>query len=288
MTVQPDSTQAIQHRSGNQKTVADYAAIAVAPVLIFFMISSLANFFTIMFYHGAFPTRISWIVMMYTLGTVAVARVAIEQDRGYSLGYAAVLGLVAFLSMIRFLDSTIFIIFILAVIGYLSDAIVRDCTLIDEAEDSSDQGLIDSGKQFFSTQRELQKNQVSQAYGSGSSPDTPSTPNALAREERLLPKSGKEKGKPPGRTVMYLAFAALPLFGLGQMFLRNDVATWERAQRLLAFYLFSSLSLLVTTSFLGLRRYLRQRQTEMPNNVAVGWMVGGLGLVAAILLLAFA
>ena len=77
---------------------------------------------------------------------VAIARVAIEQDRAYSLGYAVILGIVAFIAMLRFLDSPIFVILILLTIGYLSDAIVRDCTLIDDSADSSDQGLLDSGK----------------------------------------------------------------------------------------------------------------------------------------------
>jgi hypothetical protein len=154
----PESSEALNYRSGHQKTTADYAAIAIAPILIFLMISSLANFLTIMFYHGAFPARISWIVMMYTFGAVAVARVAIEQDRSYSLGYALVLGIVAFIAMMRFLDSPIFIILILFIIGYLSDAIVRDCTLIDETQDSSDQGLIDSGKRYLNEQLELSMN----------------------------------------------------------------------------------------------------------------------------------
>ena len=99
------------------KTAADFAAIAVAPILIFLMISSLANFLTLMFYHGDFPARVSWIVMMYTLGAVAIARVAIEQDRAYSLGYAVILGIVAFIAMLRFLDSPIFVILILLKIG---------------------------------------------------------------------------------------------------------------------------------------------------------------------------
>jgi hypothetical protein len=56
---------------------------------------------------------------------------------------------------------------------------------------------------------------------------------------------------------------------------------------LLAFYLFASLSLLVTTSFLGLRRYLRQRRVEMPRDVSIAWLAGGLALVAAVLLVAY-
>ena len=219
---------------------------------------------------------------MYTLGAVAIARVAIEQDRSYSLGYAVVLGLVAFIAMLRFLDSTLFIIFILAMIGYLSDTIVRDCTLIDEDADSSDQGLIDAGKRYLQEQRDYGYQQAN--------------PQSSSNEQRTsgthlsdpTPSTKNHKGAQPGRTVLYLAFAALPLFGIGQLFFRDDTATWQRAQRLLAFYLFSSLSLLVTTSFLGLRRYLRQRNTEMPRDVTVSWITGGLLLIGIILFIAFA
>ena len=219
---------------------------------------------------------------MYTLGAVAIARVAIEQDRSYSLGYAVVLGLVAFIAMLRFLDSTLFIIFILAMIGYLSDTIVRDCTLIDEDADSSDQGLIDAGKRYLQEQRDHGYQQA----------NPQSSVNEQSTSETHLsdptPSTKNHRGAQPGRTVLYLAFAALPLFGIGQLFLRDDTATWQRAQRLLAFYLFSSLSLLVTTSFLGLRRYLRQRNTEMPRDVTVSWITGGLLLIGIILFIAFA
>ncbi len=86
---------------------------------------------------------------------------------------------------------------------------------------------------------------------------------------------------------MYLALAALPLFGLGQFLMRGDPQTWGGAQKYLALYLFSSLSLLVTTSFLGLRRYLRQRQVEMPGDVTIAWLVGGLVIIASILGIAY-
>ena len=246
------------------------------------MISSLANFLTLMFYHGDFPARVSWIVMMYTLGAVAIARVAIEQDRAYSLGYAVILGIVAFIAMLRFLDSPIFVILILLTIGYLSDAIVRDCTLIDDSADSSDQGLLDSGKQYLKEQMDS----VPQSGNTDASTITASNTDLLDSNPSKPTRS--RKTNQPGRTVMYLALAALPLFGIGQLFLRDDPATWQRAQRLLAFYLFSALSLLVTTSFLGLRRYLRQRKAEMPNEVSIGWISTGLLLISGILVIAFA
>lgn len=256
------------------KQAADYAAIAVAPVLIFLMISSLATFLMLILYSGGFSQRVSWTLLCFTMGAVAVARLAIERDRSYSLGYAAALGLVTFIVMLRFVDSPIFCAFILVVICYLADVIVRDCTLIDDSVDSSGQGLIDSGTLFVRKQIEA----------SSTSDD------ALGKQTQSRPPQQKRRRKAahqPGRTVMYFAMGALPLFGLGQFFLRNDADTWARAQSMLAIYLFASLSLLVTTSFLGLRRYLRQRDTEMPADVTVAWLAGGLALIAAVLIIAY-
>ena len=96
-----------------RKTAADYAAIAVAPVLIFLMISSLANFLILVLYRGGFQSRLSWTVMCFTMGIVAVARIAIERDRVYSYGYAAALGLATLLVMVQLVDSFLFCVFIL-------------------------------------------------------------------------------------------------------------------------------------------------------------------------------
>lgn len=252
------------------KTAADYAAIAVAPVLIFLMISSLANFLMLVLYHGGQPQRVAWTLAFFTMGTVAIARLSIEQSRAYSLGYASILGIVALIAMLRFVNSPVFSAFILILIGYLSDRIVHDCTLIDDSVDASGQGLIDSGRLFVKEQMAA-----------------PGTPDASPTEDTAVKPAAANAGNQPGRTVMYLALGALPLFGFGQFLLRQDGATWQRAQWLLALYLFSSLSLLVTTSFLGLRRYLRQRKVDMPKDVSVAWLGGGLALIAAILFIAY-
>ncbi|MEM9827659.1 MAG: hypothetical protein AAF958_13795, partial [Planctomycetota bacterium] len=230
----------------SRKTASDYAAIAVAPFLIFLMIYALASFLSLVLYQGSYPSRIRWILLCFTMGSVAIARIAIEKDRAYSLGYAGALGLVTVLVMTTFVGNPVIPIVTVGVILVLSDRIVRDCTLIDDKQDSSDRGLLEFG--------------------------------SLAK--------GKKSGHQPGRTVLYLAIAALPMFGLGQFFLRGQSAVWGQAQFLLAVYLFAALSLLVTTSFLGLRRYLRQRRTEMPQEVSIAWMAGGLISIALILFLA--
>ena len=209
---------------------------------------------------------------MFTMGAVCVARIAIEQSRQYSIGYLAALAMAAFVVMSRFVvGSVVFCAGILALIAYLSDRIVHDCTLIDDTQDASGQGLID----FGSSQLKRQLDAPASDQISGSEIES-------AREEQPA-----KAGHQPGRTVMYLAIAALPLFGFGQFLLRSDSATWSSAQKYLAIYLFSSLSLLVTTSFLGLRRYLRQRKVDMPNDVAVAWLAGGLVMIGLILSVAY-
>ena len=271
-------------------TAADYAAIAVAPVLIFVMISSLANFLMLTLYHGPYPDRVAWIVLMFTMGFVGIARIAIEQSRAHSLGYAVVLGIAGFISMSTFVGSPIFSAFILAVIAYLADRVVDDCTLIDDSVDSSGQGLVDFGKGVVKEQIELAKAERMASSETANPPslDDEESEGTNAGEPTVKPRRGSRGRKSqPGRTVMYLALAALPLFGFGQFMLRGDSDTWQRAQWFLATYLFSSFSLLVTTSFLGLRRYLRQRGVDMPANVSVGWLAGGVAMTAAIISLAY-
>ncbi|MCS7469825.1 hypothetical protein NZK35_24495, partial [Stieleria sp. ICT_E10.1] len=249
---------------------ADYAAIGVGPVLIFLMISSLANFFVSLLYDGNFSDRVFYLILMYTMGSVALARMVIEESRAYSAGYAMALGAAMVFVMTGFVGSMFFSIGLVILIGYLADRIVHDCTVIDESVDASGEGLIDRGLDEASglSRRIATDNHDEQA--------------PVSEQEKRRRKSHQ-----PGRTVFLLALAALPLFGIGQFMLQNSPQVWARAQLMLGLYLFSSLSLLVTTSFLNLRRYLRQRDVDMPGDVTVAWLAGGVTLIAALLMLAF-
>src|SRR5205823_863012 len=87
----------------------------------------------------------------------------------------------------------------------------------------------------------------------------------------------RKKKRTPGVWVVYFSLAALPLFGLGQSLIppeedgRRRYTFW-----LLTVYVASGLGLLLTTCFLGLRRYLRQRRLKMPAAMTGTWLtVGG-------------
>jgi hypothetical protein len=76
----------------------------------------------------------------------------------------------------------------------------------------------------------------------------------------------------------------LPIFGLGQALIpagateRRQAAFW-----LMVIYVGSALGLLLTTSFLGLRRYLRQRKLQMPMSMTGVWLAIGATLIVLLL-----
>ena len=91
----------------------------------------------------------------------------------------------------------------------------------------------------------------------------------------------------PGVWVVYFSLAALPIFGFGQAFIPvSNVGSRQYAFVLLCVYVAAGLGLLLTTSFLGLRRYLRQRRLEMPGAMAGTWLATGAVLIVGLLVLA--
>lgn len=217
-------------------------------------------------YRGDYSGRVGYIWFMFILGTVGIARLSIEQSRKYALGYMAALGAATFIVLSRFITvqgslSAITPIVngaMIALVWILADRITFDCTLIDEDQDASDRGLLDGLSQSESSALRDSKQHAT-----------------------------RRRAHQPGRTVLWLTAAALPVFGFGQAMLPQD-ERWQRSAIMaLAVYLFATLSLLVATSFLGVRRYLRQRGVDMPANVSLAWLVGGVVMTMVMLLLCF-
>jgi hypothetical protein len=97
--------------------------------------------------------------------------------------------------------------------------------------------------------------------------------------------AARNKKHAPGVWVVYFSMAALPIFGIGQGFIFNQNDDSRRfVFKLLFVYVAAALGLLLTTSFLGLRRYLRQRRIEMPTQMAGAWLGTGAIMIVALLL----
>ena len=105
------------------------------------------------------------------------------------------------------------------------------------------------------------------------------TTRSIANVERKGPHT-------PGVWVIYFALAALPLFALGQSLIEPEDGDRRHKTFLqMAVYVGSALALLVTTSYLGLRRYLRQRKAKVPAAMTASWLGFGALLIVVFLAL---
>lgn len=268
------------------KTPADYLAIAVTPVLIMLLVGSLVYFLQALSGTGSsYAPRVRWILFWFVLGMVLIARISIESGRAQSSMFTAALAGATALAIFKFVPDGPWIpIACLAVIWWCTDKLTWDCTLIDESEDASGEGLlqvagVDDGADLTQSTDSSDPNTEEQVGGD----------HRVPLWKRLFLNVGEREGKPhaPGLWVVYFSLAALPIFGFGQTMIPASRASARGfAFNCLLIYVASGLGLLLLTSFLGLRRYLRQRQLQMPSTMAATWVGMGATIAIGILIVA--
>ena len=253
------------------KTPGDYLIIGVSPALIMLLVGSVVFFLVEVFYQGEYAFRLSFIFAMFVMATVAVARISMAEGAGYAAMFGAPLALVTFIALVSFVQvsgalaavSWLVNIVLIAFIWWCSHKLTWDCTLIDETQDASGQGLL-------------------QSIGlDGEGPPDNRPMVKLPLWERWFGEK-KKQAKTPGLWVIYFSLGALPLYGVLQWFVATESRLYTFG--LLVVYVASGLALLLTTSFLGLRRYLRQRQLEMPADMAAVWVGVGSIMIVALLI----
>ncbi len=270
-----------------QKMTFDYMVIAISPTLVTIMVTSLALFVSTILNPSPFLGRFNFVLMMYSMATVAIARISIEEGKERAVLFGIPLAAVTLLAMstlvqyeeavggMKFIYSAI----IIAVTWWSAHQLTWDCTVIDEHDDSSGQGLLQKiGLEELIVNTEQSSEQADATSELKEQPDE----SVQGWFDRW--KENRKKPHTPGVWVIYYSLAALPLFGFGHLF--TDSATNELCFKYLFLYVASGLGLLLTTSFLGLRRYLRHRDVEMPNDMASTWLTVGVFMIAAFMIAA--
>ena len=272
-------------------TAADVIVTALSPILIMGLVGSLVFLLAEIFYAGQYDFRLRYTLFFFVAGAVLVGRVAVAVDRTRAWAYGGILALVTFLALriwVNYPDDSpmtpfkdVINVVLIGVVWWSSNRLTWDCTDIDEKRPGSGKGLL-------------------AAAGWEKRPGVrPDVVEDVQEDERRYEagmqgwyqrfdqwqKSRGKKPHTPGLTVVYFSLAALPIFGLGQALIPAD-ETSRRAYTfwLAAAYVGSGLGLLLTTSFLGLRRYLRQRKLTMPGTMTATWMGLGAMLIVAFLL----
>ncbi len=273
-----------------RKTLADYVAIAVSPVLIMALIGSLVFFLVAILYKGEYAARLHWILFFFVFGAVLIARISMQGEIADRAGlYGLVLGSLVWLALIVYVDwkdsgpaarfGWLIDLGLVAVVWWCAHRLTWDCTLIDDTVDASGVGLL----------QEAGLDQPSGPTGAdaaGEEEPAEKLPGLVGWWERYRRYREEQRRKPhaPGVWVVYFSLAALPIFGLGQSLIPpEDVGRRRYVFWLMIVYVGSGLGLLLTTCFLGLRRYLRQRKLQMPRTMTGAWLLAGGILIATLL-----
>lgn len=270
------------------QTLADYVAIVLSPFLIMALVGSLVFFLLEVTYSGDYVERMRWILFFFVFGAVLVCRIGMLPDiadrswlYGIMLGGGTWIGLQGYVeyphgTAIRTL-SPLINLGLIVLVWWCSNKLVWDCTDIDEDMEMSGEGLLQAAGM----------EQVEDDKGrKEAKPGAEDAKGLIAWWERYQRHvAEKRKKRTLGVWVVYFSLAALPLFGLGQSLIPpSDVGRRRFSFWMLGVYVACGLALLMTTCFLGLRRYLRQRRLKMPTGMTVAWL--GFGGALIVLLLA--
>lgn len=267
-----------------QPTLGDYLAIAVGPILIGLLVGSMVFFLIEVFYQGQFAGRLQFIMAWFVVGAVGISRISIEDGREQAALFAVPLGILVAVAAWRFVEfsgplkalSPFLSIGLVGLIWWSTDCLTWDCTVIDDDDEGAETsgGLLETAGLDATGEAA-----VAAKHDAMTTSEVP--------RQSLWERFVEYRRRPhaPGVWVLYFSLAALPLFGLGQLFLPADnEAVRRRVFLLLVVYVASGLGLLLVTSFVNLRRYLRQRRLTMPVTMAATWVVSGTLLIAGILL----
>ena len=258
----------------------DYLLASIAPFFIIGMIGSLVFFLITVCYQGSYTQRLMWILGLYTVASVLIARIAIEQSRTLSYAYMLALAGATLLVTPQFFVVTgpmaIFsfpiLIALLVIVAVLADRITFDCTSMNEQVQSSGVGILQSLGLIQSERNAAEKEK----------PNLRKSDNQQIEPTPSERKTANSRKHNPGVWVLYFALLALPLFGLGQLIIQNpEDRSW--AFKCLFLYLLCSLCLLVLIALLSLRKYLRERGVPMETSFAIRWLAIGMLSVFAML-----
>lgn len=265
-------------------TAADYIAEGLAPLLIIVMVEALVWFAQDLVYRGEHEMRLRWTLFWFVLGMVGISRIAIEKTATYAGLYALALGGAVALSINQFVPMPLAGWLLLGMIWWSTNKLVWDTTLIDDKEDASGEGLLEIVGVDETAGEEPPADVGVQTIDTGLTRPK----KKRAWWQRVFVNESARPGQPHahGLWIIYFSLAALPLFGFGQLWLVR-VHPEQSGLKPVVGFLLAAMGLLLLTSFLGLRRYLRQRRLKMPVRIAGTWIGVGTMIIVGALALSF-
>ena len=254
------------------QTMADYVVIAISPALIMTLVGSLVFFLLNVFYQGQFAGRLHWVMACFVFAAVLIGRISIEEgfERAMPFGIALAIA-----------------------VGIAVDEVRRAARQLGRLVRLADQLGLDRADLVVRPSADLglhrdRRRRRTPPARDCCKPPAWSGPTEAKRPKRPCSTNSGWKARPraevPSRLVAALRRTAAPAARAGRvgrlLFAGRAAAVRHRPvvhpgratsaaaampSGCCASTSASGLGLLLTTSFLGLRRYLRQRRIEMPH-----------------------
>ncbi len=282
----------------------DIASVVIAPVLVMLKVGSLVFFLIEVLQGGRFEGRLQYTFFFFVFATVLVARISIRDGSKKAAIYGILLGAACFVAMMAFVEynsplfkaiGPVINIGLMALVWWSAHKLTWDCTHLEEGRKASGRGVLAAAG--FDGTKATTTAEDDAEYNPDRSADE--TKKRRRKSKYDLPDTGpvgwwqrfqkyrewrKNKPHTPGVWVLYFALAAIPLFGLGQAIIpAEDTARRSSTFWQMAVYVGSALGLLMTTTLMGLRRYLEDRRASIPTAMTAAWLgIGGV-LIAAFL-----
>src|SRR3954453_6404529 len=125
------------------ETLADYLVVAIAPALIMLLVGSLMWFLVEVFYQGEFKWRLLWVMAMFVMGIVSVARISMESGMERASLFGGPFAAVIALAVMKFASDGLIIAGpLMILVWWAAHKLTWDCTLTDDTQDASGQGLL--------------------------------------------------------------------------------------------------------------------------------------------------
>ncbi len=270
----------------------DFVIIALSPLLIMGMLITLSYFLVEILYRGQYQGQLLYALTWFVMAIVLITRISLEGNRAGAWFYALLLAFVTMLIILRFVEipkdgplgpfGQFLPFIIMALIWWSADRLTKDCT---HSGDENEAGLLDFNL--------IPRQPLGVIKDPNAAPEPTSQAGTRPKDKSaFLKEYEKEREEErrhhrPGTWVIYFSLAALPLFGLGQALIpAHDVERRRYTFWLLTIYVGCGLGLLLSTCFLGLRRYLRHRQMNMPGRMTGTFLTVGAGIIMAMLFVA--
>jgi Domain of unknown function (DUF4129) len=270
-------------RNRPRGTLVDYLVAAIEPALIMIMVGSLMFFLLDLWYSGPFLERLRWILFWFVFGIVLITRVSMQIGTSLAMAYGVTLGgaVAVVASVLTGFQPSLLVI--LGIIWWATHKLTFDCTLLDEDQDAGIGLLQETG---------LDRSALEDPGPTATTDDPAAMDTSLLPDRpwwKVLEGDSDKARRPhaPGVWLIYFTLASLPLYGLGQWFV-PAVEEERRAWLFVYFlaYISSGMGLLLATSFLNLRRYLRQRKVKMPGAMTATWLSTGAILIVGLTFMA--